>query len=158
MNRCERFYTENKNRVQSFLLRMTGDYDLARDLVQESFTRYISRYDRDGGNCSLLFAIARNAAVDTMRKYRESQLADNEPVSRESDPERRLIHKQSLDQVLAAVSQLDDFDRQLIAKLATENFSYYEIGKIFNISEANVKVKVHRARLRIREILADGDL
>ena len=73
MEFCDRFYRDNRERIQVFLLHLTGDYDLARDLVQESFTRYLSRYGRDTGNLALLYTIARNAALDTFRKRRESQ-------------------------------------------------------------------------------------
>ena len=38
------FYKENKDRLYAYLLRMTGDRQLALDLVQESFTRYLGRY------------------------------------------------------------------------------------------------------------------
>ena len=157
MDYCDRFYRDNRERVLAFLLHLTGDHDLASDLVQESFTRYLSRYGRDAGNLALLFTIARNAALDTFRKRRESQGDWNEAVSRDSGPEGRLIEKQEFDTVLAAVRRLDDLDRQLISLLATGTFSYKEIGRMLDISEANVKVKVHRARLRLKEILADGE-
>lgn len=157
MDYCDRFYRDNSGRVLSFLLHLTGDYDLARDLVQESFTRYLSHYGRDTGNLTLLFTIARNTALDTFRKRRECQAEVKEVVCRDRDPEHRLIERQEFDTVLAAVRQLDDIDRQLISLLATGTFSYKEIGRMLDISEANVKVKVHRARLRLKEILADGD-
>lgn len=157
MNCCERFYKENKNRVLSFLLRLTGDYELACDLVQESFTRYISRYDHHESNRALLFTIARNAALDSFRKRKESQLAEEEAICRDPDPERRLMDRQELDKVLAAIGQLDDLDRRLISLLTTGTYSYTEIGRIFDISQANVKVKVHRARLRLKGIIEDGD-
>ena len=64
--------------------------------------------------------------------------------------------KQALDRVTAAIQRLDPIDRELIALLATETFSYREIGRLLNISEANVKVKVHRARLRLKAILNKG--
>jgi RNA polymerase sigma factor (sigma-70 family) len=157
MEFCDRFYRDNKERVLAFLLHLTGNYDLARDLVQESFTRYLSRYGRDTGNLALLYTIARNTALDTFRKHRENQSTEKEAVSRDRDPEHRLIERQEFDKVLAAVRQLNDLDRQLISLLATGTFSYKEIGRMLDISEANVKVKVHRARLRLKEILADGE-
>lgn len=157
MDYCDRFYRENKARVHAFLLHLTGNHDLACDLVQESFTRYLSRYGREDGNLALLFTIARNAALDTFRKQRENQSTEKEAVCRNSGPEGRLIEKQEFDTVLAAVRKLDSHDRQLISLLATGTFSYKEIGRMLDISETNVKVKVHRARLRLKEILADGE-
>jgi hypothetical protein len=40
----ERFYRDNKERIFAYLLRLTGDYHLAGDLTQESFTRCLARY------------------------------------------------------------------------------------------------------------------
>jgi len=41
--------------------------------------------------------------------------------------------------------------------VATEAFSYKAIGTLLGISDGNVKIRVHRARLKLRSILADGD-
>ena len=58
--------------------------------------------------------------------------------------------------MLAAIGQLRLVDRELIALVASGSLSYREIGKLLKISEANVKVKVHRARLRLKAILNQG--
>jgi RNA polymerase sigma-70 factor (ECF subfamily) len=156
MEAYNRFYKENRNRVFAYLLRLTGDYHLANDLMQESFARYLSRYGRNGDNCALLFTIARNAAIDAVRKCREKSIHEDSEPSPVSDPERQLIEKQAYNRMIAAIQRLNAVDRELIALLATETFSYKEIGKLLNISEANVKVKVHRARLKLKDILGNG--
>ena len=150
------FYNEHRGRVLAYLLRMTGDYHLSNDLVQESFTRCLARYGRNGNNRALLYTIARNAALDAVRKRREERLGANEEASPVSDPERQLIDKQGYRTMLDAIQQLNPVDRELISLLATESFSYREIGKLLRISETNVKVKVHRARLRLKAILNNG--
>jgi RNA polymerase sigma factor (sigma-70 family) len=142
--------------VFAYLLRLTGNYQLSIDLTQESFTRYLSRYGRNGNNGALLYTIARNAALDAMRKRREESLQGDDEASPAGDPERQLIQKQAVKRMIAAIQQLNPVDRELVALLATEAFSYKEIGKLLNISETNVKVKVHRARLRLKAILNDG--
>lgn len=156
MESYENFYTQNKGRVFAYLLRLTGNYHLSSDLTQESFTRYLSRYGRNGNNSALLFTIARNAALDAMRKRREEHLRGDDEASQEGDPERLLIQKQAYNLMIAAIQQLKPIDRELIALLATERFSYREIANMLDISEANVKVKVHRARLRLKAILKYG--
>jgi RNA polymerase sigma factor (sigma-70 family) len=157
----ERFYRDNKERIFAYLLRLTGDYHLAGDLTQESFTRCLARYGRNGNNRALLYTIARNAALDAARKRREEALGGNEDApAGGGDPERRLIDKQAVDRTLAAIGQLNPVDRELIALLAADTFSYRQIGRLLDISENNVKVKVHRARLRLKAILnpdADND-
>lgn len=148
------FYSENKDRLYAYLLRMTGETQLAVDLVQESFVRYLGRYgSQDGGNRSLLFTIARNAALDAIRQRK--------PVNDEVDacedpgnnPEQQVIHRQALERMLAAIGQLVPQDREMISLVATADLTYNEIASILNISEANVKVRVHRARTKLRAIL-----
>ena len=157
MDDYDAFYRTNRERLFAYLLRFTGDYHLAGDLVQEAFTRCLARYGRNGNNCALLFAIARNAALDALRKCREAPCQDDDGASHADDPERRVIQKQGVDRLLAAIRQLSAADRELIALLAAETFSYRTIGEMLAISEASVKVRVHRARLRLRAILAKGE-
>lgn len=156
MESYDSFYREYRGRVFAYLLRLTGNYPLSSDLTQESFTRYLSRYGRNGNNGALIYTIARNAALDAMRKHREEPLQGDDEVSPAVDPERQLIQKQAYDRMIAAIQKLNPVDRELVSLLATEAFSYQEIGKLLHISEANVKVKVYRARLRLKTILKDG--
>jgi RNA polymerase sigma-70 factor (ECF subfamily) len=157
MESCERLYRDNRERVQRFLLHLTGDVELARDLVQETFARYLSRYGRDSEQIGLLFTIARNAGLDALRRRRTSPLPEREMADTRPDPEHQLIDRQQLDRLLAAIRRLDDTDRQLIALMATGTFSYREIGRLLDLSETNVKVRVHRARLKLKALMAEGE-
>ena len=157
MENCERLYRENRERVLRFLLHLTGDVELARDLVQETFARYLSRYGRDSEQPGLLFTIARNAGLDALRRRRTSPLPERETADPRRDPEHQLIDRQEMDRVLAAIRRLDDTDRQLVAFLATGTFSYREIGRLLDLSETNVKVRVHRARLKLKALMAEGE-
>ena len=157
MENCERLYRENRERVLRFLLHLTGDVELARDLVQETFARYLSRYGRDSEQPGLLFTIARNAGLDALRRRRTSPLPERETADPRRDPEHQLIDRQEMDRVLAAIRRLDDTDRHLVALLATGTFSYREIGRLLDLSETNVKVRVHRARLKLKALMAEGE-
>lgn len=157
MESCERLYRDNRERVLRFLLHLTGDVELARDLVQETFARYLSRYGRDSEQLGLLFTIARNAGLDALRRRRTSTLPERETADPRRDPEHQLIDRQEMDRVLAAIRRLDDTDRQLVALLATSTFSYREIGRLLDLSETNVKVRVHRARLKLKALMAEGE-
>ena len=157
MESCERLYRDNRERVLRFLLHLTGDVELARDLVQETFARYLSRYGRDSEQLGLLFTIARNAGLDALRRRRTSTLPERETADPRRDPEHQLIDRQEMERVLAAIRRLDDTDRQLVALLATGTFSYREIGRLLDLSETNVKVRVHRARLKLKALMAEGE-
>lgn len=156
MNDCGGFYIKNKDRLFGYLLRMTGDYHLACDLVQESFTRYLGRYGNKGDSRPLLYTIARNAAVDAIR----GQKADGSDADDQEDPgnnpEQQVMAHEAFERMLAAIGKLAPPDRELISLVATADLTYREIAGVLNMSEANVKVKVHRARTKLREIMGSG--
>ncbi len=157
MEKYDVFYTRSKDGLFAYLLRMTGDYHLSCDLVQESFIRYLQRYSDIGERSrSLLYTIARNAAMDTFRKTKVDQFNPDSYADPNNNPEQQLDDRQSYDKVMAAIQQLSVIDRELISLLSGADLSYAEIGSILNISATNVKVKVHRARLRLKEILSNG--
>jgi RNA polymerase sigma-70 factor (ECF subfamily) len=59
--------------------------------------------------------------------------------------------------VLSAMDALESDERDILALVISSDLSYREIASIAGISEANVKVRVHRARLNLKEILAKGE-
>jgi len=147
------FYRKNKNRLFSYLFRLTGERQLAWDLMQESFTRYLARYGSTCANGSLLYTIARNAALDVFRQRGRTQEVESESVSACETPEHHLIQKQSCDRVLEAMERLEAHDRKLLAMVVADELSYRDIGLLLGISEGNVKVRVHRARMALKKIL-----
>ncbi len=157
MEKYEVFYKKSKDSLFAYLLKMTGDYHLSRDLVQESFSRHLRSYREIGEKSrSLLYTIARNAAMDTFRKPKVDQLNTDSYADPKKNPEQQLDDRQAYDRIIAAIQELPIFDQKLLSLISGANLSYTEIGVILNISEANVKVKVHRARLRLKEILSNG--
>lgn len=154
MDAYSQFYSDNKDRLYAYLLRMTGETQLAVDLVQESFVRYLRHYGgNDAGSRPLLFTIARNAALDAIRQRRPGQDELDNCVDPGQSPEQQVIHRQTVARLLQAIGQLAPQERELISLVATADLTYREIASILNISEANVKVRVHRARMRLRAIL-----
>ena len=57
---------------------------------------------------------------------------------------------------MSAIDKLAPLDRELISLVTTADLTYQEIGRVLKISEANVKVRIHRARTKLREMLASG--
>ena len=75
MNECVAFYRIHKDKLCSYLMRFTGDYYLSCDIMQESFLRYFTRY-REERNTALLYKIAKNALLDSLRRNRKSGQSD----------------------------------------------------------------------------------
>ena len=128
-------------------MRRTGDYYLSGDILQESFTRYLEKYGKEGPNTALLYTIARNAVVDGLRKQgRDMQLFD-EQEHPQHNPETHMTVREDYRRVLAAMRELAPEERDVLALVVSSDLSYREISRITGTSEGNVKVRVHRARV-----------
>ena len=138
-------------------MRLTGNYQLASDILQESFTRYLEHYGPQTQNVSLLFTIARNLVWDNTRKKTNNKEIENNIEDVTFNPEEQLLVRESYRNVLSAMQKLKKSQRDLLALTVSSDLSYREIANILGISEANVKVKVHRARILLKELLQTGD-
>jgi RNA polymerase sigma-70 factor (ECF subfamily) len=138
-------------------MRLTGNYQLASDIMQESFARYLEHYGSQTQNVSLLFTIARNLVWDNARKKTNNKEIENDIEDVTFNPEEQLLVRESYRNVLSAMQKLKKSQRDLLALTVSSDLSYREIAKILGISEANVKVKVHRARILLKELLQTGD-
>lgn len=158
MNTFRKFYTEYKERLFGYLLRKTGSYSLAADIMQESFTRYLERYKDREQSPALLFTISRNLLYDHARKKRFDTLYEEEQHGVDSDLENGYHIKEEYQRVLRAMQQLDDEEQDILALVVSSGLSYREIADMTGNSEANIKVKIHRSRLKLKKILRQNKL
>ena len=149
------FYLENGEHLFGYLLRKSGNAQLAADLVQDTFTRYLSQYRTRELSVALLFTMARNMFYDHMRKQRpQASLEELDAQASMEDQEHLYIVREESRLVLKAMQQLDEEDRDILSLVVSSGLSYREIAGIKGLSEAAVKVRVHRTRQQLRTILA----
>ena len=158
MENFQDFYKKQKDKLFSYLIRMTGDYHLSMDVMQESFLRCLEKYENKTVNNSLLYTIARNVVIDYSRKDKRKREFEQHSIDQQVSGENDLYIKQEYRRVIKAMKTLETDEREILAMVLTENLKYREIASILGIKENNVKVKVHRARKRLREILQHGEL
>jgi RNA polymerase sigma-70 factor (ECF subfamily) len=151
------FYNKHKDMFFAYLMRSTGDYYLASDIMQESFTRCLERYGKDSQNAGLLYTIGRNLIYDNARKQKRNAQLQSEEENPLDDHEHYLMVREEYRQVLAAMQTLEADERDILALAVSSQMSYREISAITGISETNVKVKVHRARTKLRQIIQAGE-
>ena len=152
------FYKKHRERLFAYLMRSTGDYYLSGDILQESFTRYLEKYGEDLLNPALLYTIARNAVVDGHRKKgRDSPLLDEQEPS-PNNPETDMMVREDYRRVLAAMQELEPEERDILSLVVSSGLPYREIARISGTSEANVKVRVHRARVKLKKMMNTGDV
>ncbi len=157
MDNFQDFYKKQKDKLFSYLMRVTGDYYLSMDIMQESFVRCLEKYQNKTMNISLLYTIARNVLIDLSRKDKRKDSLEQDVIDETADQENDFRIKQEYRKVLTALNKLEEDEREVLALALTEDLKYKEIASILGINEGNVKVRVHRARLRLREILRESN-
>ncbi len=141
----------------AYLMRTSGDYYLSGDIMQESFTRYLDRYGKREPSAPLLFKIARNALLDHRRKSNRTSQFRDENELQGGNPEHHLMVRDEYRRTLLAIQQLEAAERDILSLVVSSDLSYREIAEIHRTSEQNIKVKVHRARVKLREALGERD-
>ncbi|MCK4503283.1 MAG: RNA polymerase sigma factor [Desulfuromonadales bacterium] len=153
MDMFQIFYTAHRDRLFGYLLRKSGNYHLAADIVQESFTRYLEQYAEKEHNPALLFTIGRNLLFDHIRKNRSTVSYEDDDHGHAIDQEHILQIREEARLVFTALQQMTDDERDILSLLASSGLSYREIAQVTGNSEANIKVKIHRARIKLKQIL-----
>jgi RNA polymerase sigma-70 factor (ECF subfamily) len=139
--------------VYRFAVFLTGDTTLAEDLTSEAFLRVWAAWDRVVWPTvrSYLFATARNLYLQHLRRTQREHPLDTTIVENRSLAEHT-EHREDLQQVMEAMRQLPEIDRTALLLRAEEGFTYAEIAAALKLPEATVKVKIHRARLRLAQM------
>jgi RNA polymerase sigma-70 factor, ECF subfamily len=151
----QKFYDEYKNKLFSYLICKSGDHEVSKDIMQESFTRHFQHYGHDTVlSPALLFTIARNAFIDHLRHQDKFRITEKITPQIEAEQENTLIAKEQNDRITDAMKRLPEIDREILS-LAVSGVAYKEIAETFQLSVANVKVRIHRARTRLRQMMKD---
>jgi RNA polymerase sigma-70 factor (ECF subfamily) len=154
VGKLKTIFERHQEPLLHYLLRMTGDYDLARDLQQECAARCLERYGDRIDSAALLYRVARNLVVDHVRKNARNVPLGDQPLADPRSMEHHLLVREAYREMLAALQELNFEDRELLSLVAGEEMRYREIAALLDITAGAVKVRVHRARQRLRRILA----
>ena len=152
MDECGAFYRAHKNKLFSYLIRLTGEYHLSCDIMQESFIRYCQRYKGEK-NLSLLYRIAKNEFIDSIRKRKRDTLLDESHRDHSNNQEHTVMVREEYRRVIQAMQKLNEDERNMLSLALNGELSYRAIAELTGTSEGNVKVKVHRARVRLKKFL-----
>jgi len=148
-NECVNQYADN---VYRFIVKNLRHEEDARDVVQTAFEKlWRNREEVDGTKSkSYLFTVAYNQMIDHLRKVKRVYL--REEFREETRVTDRPAHnaRAVLEEALARLSETQ---RSLVMLKDYEGYSYDEIGRIMNLSESQVKVYLHRARLQLKQYL-----
>lgn len=147
-NECVTQYADN---VFRFIVKNLRNEEDARDVVQSAFEKLWRNREivETHKSRSYLFTVAYNQMIDHIRKGKRISLKEEfNETSKIDEP------KHSVKKILEiALGRLNETQRSLVMLKDYEGYSYDEIGKITGLSESQVKVYLHRARLQLKDYL-----
>ena len=148
-NDCVNQYADN---VFRFIVKNLRHEEDARDIVQTAFEKlWRNRESVENDKCkSYLFTVAYNQMIDHIRKNKRVQLKEefneNTKVGHQTSTHTKKV-------LMEALNRLNETQKSLVMLKDYEGYNYEEIGKIMDLTESQVKVYLHRARLALRDYL-----
>ncbi len=148
-NECVNLYADN---VYRFIVKNLRHQENAKDVVQAAFEKlWINRETVENERSkSYLFTVAYHQMIDHIRKNKRIKLQEN------FSDEIRTIHQphHNINKILnEALNRLNETQRSLVLLKDYEGYSYDEIATITSLSESQVKVYLHRARIQLKTYL-----
>lgn len=152
----DELFRQNRDRIYRLCCLYTSDTEQRNDLMQDIFIRVwenMSTYRGEAAMSTWIYRIALNTCLTHVRSLKRGlqtrPIPDGFDILEVDIP---TDSKPSVEQLIACVNQLPAFDRTLIS-LYLEDLSGKEIAQITGISEANVRVKIHRAKEQLAQMM-----
>jgi RNA polymerase sigma-70 factor (ECF subfamily) len=167
MNRgsvVEQVFREERARVLASLARALGDFELAEDALQDAFEAALERWPKTGtpdSPAAWLLAVARNRAIDRLRRRRTGQeklvelgaLSGSEHEMLDPDHDRLAeVGDERLSMLFTCCHPALSLDARVALTLqAVAGLTAAEIGRAFLVPEATMAQRLVRAKRKIRD-------
>ena len=153
-------------RIYNLALRILRNREDAEDVLQETFLTVLQKLNTFDGRSNFftwIYRIATNASLMKLRKKRLvfAELPENPDlgprhderimVDWSQDPSFNIQNEEIKKIIDTAINQLSEIYRTVFILRDIEQLSIKETSKILNISEENVKIRLKRARMFLRD-------
>jgi RNA polymerase sigma-70 factor (ECF subfamily) len=153
------FYDRTARGVWAYLARVTGDRQMADDLLQETYYRFLraaATHDSEDHRRNSLYRIATNLARDVRRRslLRPTDLAGHD-IERVTAEDQTGAAEHSTD-VTRAMARLKPRERAILWLAYAEGNSHREIAEVLGLRPASMKILLFRARRKLADLLTGG--
>lgn len=150
----------HEERLFRYLLRLTGDGPMAEDVFQQTWVQVaerISRYDARRPFAPWLFTVARNLALDQLRRLRPASLEEtgepSAPGGAGDDPFARAVAAERGSWLVDAIAALGPLDREVLSLRFEGELELLELASTLGVPVPTAKARLYRALARLRERL-----
>lgn len=162
--RC--LFEQERERLHRFVLKMVEDEDEAENIVQETFTeayRQIGDFRGEAKISTWLFSIARHLAYGHLRtakrhnylEHQKIEFLDAEKGGTQTDTQDAVEQSERKEIVHDALQELPEHYRRVVQLRELEEKSTAETADQLDLTEVNVRVRLHRARKQLRGHLCE---
>jgi RNA polymerase sigma-70 factor (ECF subfamily) len=155
----------HQHEVFTLAVRLVGDRSLAADVTQEALVRAwkaIGRFRGDAAFSTWLHRITVNAAWTQRTRAKRHQTQDIDSMTQHPEADLRSSpelagERAELRSVLGgALNRLPDQQRAVVVLKDIYGWSHKDIAESLSISVTAAKVRLHRAHLRLRDLLKEA--
>jgi RNA polymerase sigma-70 factor, ECF subfamily len=166
-------FRRHKGPVYNLLYRTLSSHDDAEEALADVFVKVWRNAKGFRGNSKFttwLYSIAANTAKDRLRARKgrnevsceevldwESHISMSAPVSAQESPEQAVMKGLEREVMHRAMAALNEEERLILTLYHLQNCDYSEITRITGIAAYNLKVKLFRARLKLRKLCEQLD-
>ena len=148
-------YRSSRDDIYAYVATLLRDRASAEDVTAAAFERAFRRqrrFDPDRGSArAWLFGIARNAALDELRRRkRHATLTHEPPEAAGADPTGAIADRMA---VRAALGRLQVRDREIIALRFHAGLDTAEVANVLGTTPTNAGTLLHRAMTKLREAM-----
>lgn len=149
--------------ILNFLERYVGDRAVAEDLLQETLIRMNKGFASFAGRSSIktwAFAIASRVAADYLRRpERKAAIVELDETHDPADPDaaadERIVVAEMNDCIRRVIDSLPDTYRTALILHDIEGLSAEQTAEVSDCTTATAKIRIHRARRRLKQALAN---
>jgi len=156
--------TRFETALVSYATRLTGDVEQARDVVQDTFLRWLDK----GSDCpdealgTWLYTTCRRRAFDVRRKEqrmkaREEFAAAGEATVVDGDPSARLIQGERMTGLMQTLGELPERQQEALRLRFQHGMSYRQIGEVMGQTASNVGFLLHQGMNTLRRRLGAAE-
>ena len=156
MSSIEEIYREYFKDVYLYILRLSGNEQIAEDITSDTFFKAIKGINSFREDCDIrvwLCQIAKNSYFTYLKKHKHLKSIDETQLinlpSIETNPEDKAVDKDLAERIRLVLHDLPDTYREVYMWRVFAELSFKEIGQIFGKTENWACVTYHRARMMI---------
>jgi RNA polymerase sigma-70 factor, ECF subfamily len=173
IDQFDELYITYRSRVWALCLRMTGNPDDAEDLTQETFVRMFQKLNTFRGESAFCTWLRQIAIHVVLQRFQKASWRRETPMEEVTSPDpisgcphkvefgkmdTRLLGAIDRIRLQRAINQLPPGFRTVLILHDIEGYGHVEISELMGCSIGTSKSQLHKARLKMRELLQQSTL